>query len=185
MFINRIPEAEQILREQKRLRPNSTEVDSQLVTLYLKKGDFQSAYEYTRRVLERAKDGNDYYEVIEALCLERLGQITDAQQKLTTILEKAKAKPVYLYNLGYILVEFFNDPERGIHFLEQRVALPVPTNPKAYQMIAEYHFEQGNLEKAEHYNNLLLKAFPGFKAAKKLQEEIQQRRDAIPSKPEE
>ncbi len=185
LFMNRIPEAEQILREQKRLRPNSTEVDSQLVTLYLKKGDFQSAYEYTRRVLERTKDGNDYYEVIEALCLERLGQITDAQQKLTTILEKAKAKPVYLYNLGYILVEFFNDPERGIHFLEQRVALPIPTNPKAYQMIAEYYFKQGDLEKAEHYNNLLLQAFPGFEAAKKLQDEIQQRRDATPSKQEE
>jgi hypothetical protein len=52
-------------------------------------------------------------------------------------------------------------------------------------MIVEYYLKQGNLEKAEHYNKLLLKAFPGFKAAKKLQEEIQQRRAAIPSKPEE
>ncbi len=185
LYMNKIPEAEQILREQKRLRPNSVEVDSQLITLYMKKGDFQSAYEYTRRVLERTKDGNDYCEVIEALCLERLGQIPEAQQKLTTILEKAKVKPVYLYDLGYILVEFFNDPERGIHFLEQRVALPVPTNPKAHQMIAEYYLEQGNLEKAEHYNTLLLQAFPGFKAAKKLQAEIQQRRATTPSKPEE
>ncbi len=182
LYMNRIPEAEQILREQKRLRPNSPEVDSQLVTLYMKKGDFQSAYEYTRRVLERSKEENDYYEVIEALCLERLGQITEAQQKLTTILEKAKSKPIYLYNLGYILVEFFNDPERGIHFLEQRVALPVSTNPKAYQMIAEHYLEQGNLEKAEHYNTLLLQAFPGFKAAMKLQEEIQQRRDEVSPK---
>lgn len=181
LLMNKIPEAEQILREQEYLHPGSAGVESQLVTLFLRKGDYGSAYEYTRRVLKREKDGNDYYEVIEALCLERLGRTTEAQQKLAAILKKAEAKPIYLYDLGYVLVEFFNERERGIHFLEQRIALPVPTNPKAYQMIAEYYLSQDNLEKAEYYNTLLREAFPDFKPALKLQKEIEQRQNPPPS----
>ena len=168
-------EALEVLAEAEKNHPHHPLIHEAFAHIHLKQGNYKSALVHIRKRLEFKEKTRDVFEVLEAYTLKKMGEKELAQERLRILEEKAARDPRYLQNLGMVAIEYFNDYEQGIPYLEKRIKLTNPPVPHVFYVLAKYKLEQGDVETAEKLLKRALEIPPYYNKAEKLLKQIKEK----------
>ena len=154
-------------------RDNPDILDAWVMAL-IKLKDYEKALSFIQKRLTHKLSNNNIFEVFELLTLEKLGRDGEAGEKRGILLEKAKEDPKYLQILGMASIEYFDDPEKGIKYLEERIEREPRPASDVYYLLARGAVKRGEISRAEQYLERALEILPGETKAKNLLESIRE-----------
>jgi len=167
-------EALGVLKQAEKINPDNRTVLETYTLVYVRKKDYEKALFYTQKLLNRIGRNYDISEVMEALILKALGRTAEARTLLQTLEQKAVENPNYLQTLGLISIDYFNDYENGIKYLERRIRRKPRPVGQVYYLLAEESLKQGDKNSAISYLNQAIQMTENFKKAKALLKKIEQ-----------
>jgi len=167
-------EALGVLKQAEKINPDNRTVLETYTLVYVRKKDYEKALFYTQKLLNQIGRNYDISEVMEALILKALGRTAEARTLLQTLEQKAVENPNYLQTLGLISIDYFNDYENGIKYLERRIRRKPRPVGQVYYLLAEESLKQGDKNSAISYLNQAIQMTENFKKAKALLKKIEQ-----------
>jgi tetratricopeptide (TPR) repeat protein len=172
LALGQLNEAEAALMALARVNASSPELNKYLVSLYVKRGDYTRAIDYTERVLRTKPGDADLFETIQIVCLEKLGRASEAESAKKRLLEDKKREHLLVNNFGDVYYNFFDEPDKAIPYYERRIGMQPAPFERVYFIVAKYYFKKDDLEKAKEYAEKGLETYPQYERLIALKEQI-------------
>jgi tetratricopeptide (TPR) repeat protein len=162
-----------VLKQASGIKPDDLDILEGFSILYLRKKDYQNALKYIQKRLEYKRPTDHIFETLEPLTLEALGRKPEAQNLLINLEKKAGDNPQYLQTLGTLYIDYFDDYEKGIPYLER--CLRLQSNPvgEVYYILATHKLKQGDRSTAIEYLKKAVQVTKNYFKAEKLLKELE------------
>ncbi|MBN1902654.1 O-antigen ligase family protein [Candidatus Sumerlaeota bacterium] len=162
-----------VLNQAALLDPNNINIIEGFAILYLRKKDYQNALIYIDKILERIGASSDIYETLHALTLEALNRKEEAQKHLDILEKKAQENPQYLQTMGTLYIDYFDNYEKGIPYLERCVSEKSDPIGEAYYYLANHKIKQGDIKTAIEYLKIAVRITKNYVKAEKLLKKLE------------
>lgn len=155
------------------IAPDNPDILEGFAILYLRKKDYRNALAYIQKRLTHKRSNDDIFETLEALTLEALGRKELAQNLLNILDKKSGDNPQYLQTLGTLYIDYFDNYEKGIPYLERCIKLQPNPVGEVYYLLANHELKQGDKKTAIEYLKKAVQVTKNYVKAEKLLKELE------------
>jgi len=141
-----IEKTEAVMTEMAQLEPRPVLYDVLNAIVAINRNQWQRALAHLNQALSRPDGDVDYYRVMRAIVLKKMGETEVAERELEAVKNKAKSDPRVYIDLAGAYLRPFEDVEDAIPFIEDYLReSDLPLSPHLLFVLARYKYEDKNM----------------------------------------